>query len=44
MQEETLGRMEPGHEGDEPVRDLSFRELLALAPIAVLCVVMTGDP
>src|SRR5262249_43367887 len=31
---------EPHHEGGEPVRDLTGREALALAPIMVLCLVL----
>jgi NADH-quinone oxidoreductase subunit M len=35
---------EPDHEGHEPVRDLNGRELTALLPIAVLCLVIGVYP
>ena len=35
---------EPAHAEHEPVRDLCFRELAALAPIAVLCVALGVAP
>jgi NADH-quinone oxidoreductase subunit M len=35
---------EPHHEGHEPVRDLNGRELAALIPIGVLCVVLGVYP
>lgn len=35
---------EPHHDGHEPVRDLNAREVAALVPIAVLCVVLGVYP
>jgi NADH-quinone oxidoreductase subunit M len=34
----------PTHEGQEPIRDLSFRELVIVVPIAALCVVIGVYP
>ena len=35
---------EPAHDGHEPITDLNAREILALAPILVLCVVLGVYP
>jgi NADH-quinone oxidoreductase subunit M len=35
---------EPAHEGHEPIGDLNFREIVALAPILLLCVVLGVYP
>jgi NADH-quinone oxidoreductase subunit M len=35
---------EPAHEGHEPIADLNFREIVALAPILLLCIVLGVYP
>lgn len=35
---------EPAHEGHEPIHDLNFREIVALAPILILCILLGVYP